>query len=408
MDTSSVVASRRPAARLRHVEISGIREIYEALTRWAAGGGRPIPFHFGMPDFDTPAHIKRAAVDALDAGFVRYTASQGIPELRSALARKFARENAFEINPDNQIVVTCGANEAISATIAALVDPGDEVIVPDPAWPHYEYCLELVGAKPVHCVLRESNGFEMRLEDIVRLWTPRTRMVVMNSPHNPTGAVMSPDTITAIAQLVHDRGAWLLSDEAYERLVFDGTHLSPAAIPAARDAVLTIGCLSKTYAMTGWRLGYVAGPAAAIDAINRVHLYTVSCAVSFVQKAAVAALDGDQTCVDTMREAYRKRRDLLVSLLNQVPGVQVTSPPGAFYVFPNVQALARPSKEIAMRLVEQAGVGAVHGSAFGPAGEGYLRLAYACSEQDIREGVSRMADVLAGLGAHRLDRLNTR
>jgi aspartate/methionine/tyrosine aminotransferase len=386
---------------MRHVEISGIREIYEALTRWAGEGGgrRPIPFHFGMPDFDTPAHIKEAAVAALDAGFVRYTASQGIPELRSALARKFARENSFDVDPDAQIVVTCGANEAISATIAALVDPGDEVIVPDPAWPHYAYCLELVGAKPVHCVLREANGFEMRIEDIVRLWTPRTRMVVMNSPHNPTGAVMSPGTITAVAQLVHDRGAWLLSDEAYERLVFDGTHLSPAAIPAARDAVLTIGCLSKTYAMTGWRLGYVTGPPEAIDAINKVHLYTVSCAVSFVQKAAVAALDGDQACVDTMREAYRRRRDLLVSLLQEIPGVRVASPPGAFYVFPNVQALGRPSKEIAMRLVAEAGVGAVHGSAFGAAGEGYVRLAYACSEDDIREGVSRMASVLARPGA---------
>ena len=395
MNRVPALHSRRPAARLDHVEISGIREIYEALTRWAAGGGRPIPFHFGMPDFDTPAHIKRAAVDALDAGFVRYTASQGIPELRLALARKLARENAFEIDPDREIVVTCGANEAISATIAALVDPGDEVILPDPAWPHYEYCLRLVGATPVRCVLRESAGFEMRSEDVMALWTPRTRMVVMNSPHNPTGAVMSPDTIESLARLVHDRGAWLLSDEAYEHFVFDGTHVSPASRPGVRDAVLTIGCLSKTYAMTGWRLGYVAGPAPAIDAINRVHLYTVSCAVSFVQKAAIAALDGDQACVVMMRDAYRKRRDLLVSLLNEVPGVRVSSPPGAFYVFPNVQALARPSKEIAMQLVEEAGVGAVHGSAFGPAGEGYLRLAYACSEEDIRDGVRRMADVLA-------------
>lgn len=403
MDSPTALSRRRPAERLDLVEISGIREISEALTRWASRGGRPIPFHFGMPDFDTPAHIKRAAVAALDAGFVRYTASQGIPELRSALARKLARENGIEVDPDSQIVVTCGANEAISATIAALVNPGDEVILPDPAWPHYEYCLRLVAATPVRCVLRESNGFQMRSEDVDALWTPRTRMVVMNSPHNPTGAVMSPDAIQSMAKLVHNRGAWLMSDEAYERLIFNGLHLSPGSIPGAGEAVLTIGCLSKTYAMTGWRLGYVSGPAAAIDAINRVHLYTVSCAVSFVQKAAVAALDGDQACVDTMREAYRKRRDLLVSLLNQVPGVRVATPPGAFYVFPNVQALGRPSKEIAMRLVEEAGVGAVHGSAFGPAGEGYLRLAYACSEDDIREGVRRMADVLAGLGPPRLD-----
>jgi aspartate/methionine/tyrosine aminotransferase len=217
----------------------------------------------------------------------------------------------------------------------------------------------------------------------------------MNSPHNPTGAVMSPQTIEAVARLVHARGGWLLSDEAYERLVFDGTHLSPAAVAEVRDSVITIGCLSKTYAMTGWRIGYAAGPAAAIDAINRVHLYTVTCATSFAQKAAIAALDGDQSCVDDMREAYRRRRDLLVSLLREVPGITVAMPAGAFYVFPNVHAFGRPSKEIAMRLVEEAGVGAVHGSAFGPAGEGFLRIAYACSEDDIREGVDRMARVLS-------------
>jgi aspartate/methionine/tyrosine aminotransferase len=181
-----------PAARLDHVEISGIREIFEALMRWAAGGGHPIPFHFGMPDFDTPAHITQAAVAALESGWVRYTASQGLPDFRAAIARKLARENAMTVDPAREIVVTCGANEAISATIAALVNPGDEVIIPDPAWPHYEYCLYLVGATPVRCPLRESNRFEMHADDVAAVWSPRTRMVVMNSPHNPTGAVMSP------------------------------------------------------------------------------------------------------------------------------------------------------------------------------------------------------------------------
>jgi len=235
----------------------------------------------------------------------------------------------------------------------------------------------------------------MHPDDVAAAWSPRTRMVVMNSPHNPTGAVMAPAAIEAVARLVHDRGAWLLSDEAYERLIFEGVHLSPAAIADVRSSVITIGCLSKTYAMPGWRLGYAVGPETAIDAINRVHLYTVTCAASFAQKAGIAALDGDQSCVDTMREAYRGRRDLLVSLLGQVPGVRLPIPAGAFYVFPNIEAFGRPSKEIALRLVEEAGVGAVHGSAFGPAGEGFLRIAYACSEADIREGVERMAKVLA-------------
>lgn len=391
--------TRRPASRLDHVHLSGIREIYESLTRWtaAAPGRRPIPFHFGMPDFDTPQHIKAAAVAALDDGFVRYTSSLGIPELRAALARKFARENGVTIDPEREVVVTCGANEAISAAITALINPGDEVIIPDPAWPHYESCLRLAGATPVRCQLNEARGFEMDAADIAALWTSRTRMVVINSPHNPTGAVVDSAAMNAIADLAHDRGAWLMSDEAYEHLLFEGAHASPAARSEVRDSVLTIGCLSKTYAMTGWRLGYVTGPPEAIDAINRVHLYTVSCAVSFVQRAAVAALDGDQGCVAMMREAYRARRDLIVARLAEIPGVHVDPPKGAFYVFPSVKAFGRPSRDIAMRLVEDAGVGAVHGSAFGPAGEGYLRLAYACSEQDIEEGVSRMRAVLAGL-----------
>jgi aspartate/methionine/tyrosine aminotransferase len=379
------------------VQLSGIREIYEALTLWAAAapGRRPIPFHFGMPDFDTPPHIKAAAVAALDEGFVRYTSSLGIPELRAALARKFSRENRITVDPDTQLVVTCGANEAISAAIVALINPGDEVIVPDPAWPHYEYCLLMAGATTVRCPLREARGFEMDPADVAALWTPRTRMVIINSPQNPTGAVMAPADIDAIADLAHSRGAWVLSDEAYEHLLFEGTHVSAAARPEVNDAVLTIGCLSKTYAMTGWRLGYIAGPPHAIDAINRVHLYTVSCAVSFVQRAAITALEGDQTCVAEMREVYRRRRDLIVSLLREIPGVRIDPPKGAFYAFPNIAAFGRPSKEIALRLVEEAGVGAVHGSAFGPEGEGYLRLAYACSEADIEEGIARMKTVFA-------------
>jgi aspartate/methionine/tyrosine aminotransferase len=254
--------------------------------------------------------------------------------------------------------------------------------------------VRIAGATPVRCALREEDRFEMRPEAIAACWSPRTRMVVVNSPQNPTGAVMAPAALEAIARMVHDRGAWLLSDEAYERLIYDGVHFSPASIADIAASVLTVGCFSKTYAMTGWRLGYLAGPPEAVDAINRVHLYTVSCAVSFVQRAAIAALEGSQACVDEMREAYRRRRDLIVALLGEIPGVRVHVPPGAFYVFPNVRAYGLPSRELAMRLVEEAGVGAVHGSAFGPAGEGYLRLAYACSEAQIRDGLARMRETL--------------
>ena len=390
------MSGRRPARRLDDVEISGIREVLEVLTAWS-GEGKPIPFHMGMPDFDTPQHIKQALYDAVDEGFVRYTSSLGIPDLRAALARKLARENGIQADPDRNLVVTCGANEAISAAILALVNPDDEVILPDPAWPHYVYCLRLAGARPVQCSLREEEGFAMTPEAVNSLWSDRTRMVIINSPHNPTGAVMSREQIEAIATMARDRGAWLLSDEPYERMVYEGEHVSPASLPDMEDAVLTVGCLSKTYAMTGWRLGYLCGPAQAVESVNRVHLYTVSCAVSFVQKAAIAALDGDQSCVDDMVSAYRKRRDLVVSLLREIPGVRTEKPAGAFYAFPNVTAFGLPSREVAMRLVREAGVGAVHGSAFGAAGEGYLRIAYACSEEEIRDGIGRMREVLATL-----------
>ena len=385
---------RLPAKRLDDVEISGIREVLEALTAWS-GQGQPIPFHIGMPDFDTPEHIKEALYEAVDQGFVRYTASQGIPELRAAIARKLLRENDIHADPDRNLIVTCGANEAISAAILALVNPDDEVIVPDPAWPHYVYCLRIAGARPVMCTLREEDGFAMTPEAVDALWSDRTRMVIVNSPHNPTGAVMSRHQVEAIATMARDRGAWLLSDEPYERMVYEGEHVSPASLPDMEEAVLTVGCLSKTYAMTGWRLGYLCGPAQAVENVNRVHLYTVSCAVSFVQKAAIAALDGDQGSVEHMISSYRQRRDLVISLLQEIPGVQVAKPNGAFYAFPNVTAFGMPSRDVAMRLVNEAGVGAVHGSAFGEAGEGYLRIAYACSEDEIRDGIGRMREVLA-------------
>ena len=357
----------------------------------------PIPFHLGMPDFDTPQHIKEALYESLEAGFVGYTSSRGTPELRQAVARKLRRENGIEADPETQIVVTCGANEAIGAAITALVNPDDEVILPDPAWPHYVYCLRMAGAVPVYCPLREENDFAMLPEAVEQRWTKRTRMVIINSPHNPTGAVMSAGHIEAIAATARDRGAWLLSDEPYEHVLYEGEHVSPASLPDMEEAVLTVGCVSKTYAMTGWRLGYLCGPEAAVEAVDRVHLYTVTCAVSFVQQAGIAALEGSQECVREMVAEYRRRRDIIVDLLREIPGVTVQVPHGAFYVFPNISAFGVPSKEICMRLVREAGVGAVHGSAFGKAGEGYLRIAYTCSEEQIREGIDRMRAVFTGL-----------
>ena len=239
---------RRLASRLDNVSTSGIREIYEALNAWTASapGRRPIPFHFGMPDFDTPAHIKAALYQAVDAGFVKYTSSRGIPDLLAAVARKLERENGIVADPGRHLVATCGANEAISATILALIDPGDEVVIPDPAWPHYEQCIRMAGARPVRCAADMDRGFALTVEALAGCLSDRTRMIVINSPNNPTGAIMTRDEVSAIATLARDRNVWLMSDEAYERIIFEGEHVSPAALPGMSETVITVGCLSKT------------------------------------------------------------------------------------------------------------------------------------------------------------------
>jgi aminotransferase len=322
---------------------------------------------------------------------VHYTSNYGIPELRRAIGAKLLDDNRLDFDPLSEIIVTAGANEAIFLAVMGTVNPGDEVLVPDPSWLHYYHCIALAGGRAVSIPLREKNGFRLHPDDIARAITKRTRMLIVLTPHNPTGAVLREDDLEALAYLACKHNLLVLSDEIYEKLVYDGAkHFSIGCLPGMRERTLTVNGFSKAYSMTGWRLGYVAGPRELIDILIRVHQYTVVCATSFAQAGAVTAYRGPQECVEEMRLEFARRRKLILDRLEHISGIHCVHPEGAFYVFPSVRDLGRSSEEVAMHLLEDGLVATVPGSAFGKHGEGYLRLAYSNSQANIDEALERM------------------
>lgn len=385
------------AARARAVEQSTVRAIFEKATAMERQGRSVIRLEVGRPDFDTPTHIKEAAKRALDEGQVHYTSNHGLRELRVAIANKLARENGLVYDPDGEIVVTVGATEAILLAVSCLVEPGEEVLVPEPSWPNYRNTAAWVGAVPVPVPLREENGFQLAATDVAARITPRTRMLAVVSPQNPTGSVIERANLAALARLAVEHDLLVLADEIYERIVYDADHVSIASLPGMAERTLTINGFSKIYSMTGWRLGYIAGPRAMLAAMVRVREYITSCVTTFAQYGAIAALEGPQDAALAMVAEFRRRRDLVVAGLNAIPGVSCVTPKGAFYAFPNVTRFGRPAAEIADYILEKAGVAVVPGTAFGPAGEGYLRLSYASSYESLVEGLERMGNALAGL-----------
>jgi aminotransferase len=390
---SSTAGGPRTAERMKDIPFSSIRSMFERVDEMKARGLAPIPFYIGQPDFDTPEHIRQAAKDALDHGLTAYTSNYGLPALRQAIAHKLQVDNGIQVDPNRQVIVTVGTNEAILLAMLANLDPGDEVLIPDPSWLHYFYCARLAGAIPVSVPLREQNAFQLDPDDLDRLASPRTRMLVLNSPHNPTGARFSPATIQAIARFVERRGLLLVSDEIYEKLIYnqaaagDQVHISPGAIPAIAGQTITVNGFSKAYAMTGWRVGYAAASPPLIDAMIRVHQYTTICATSFAQAGAVAALNGPQDCVQAMLAEFSQRRAALIEGIQRIPQLKLVPPQGAFYAFVNVQALGANSEAVAHDWLEKAGVAVVPGSAFGEYGEGYIRISFACKLAQVREGV---------------------
>ena len=376
------------AERMKDIPFSNIRYIFERVSTLKTQGLSPIPFHIGQPDFDTPAHIKQAAKDALDQGLTAYTSNYGLHALRVAIADKLQRENGLRVNPDQQIIVTVGSNEAILLGMLATLNPGDEVLIPDPSWLHYFYCARLVGARVVSVPLRQENKFMLDPDDLQHLITRRSKMLVLNSPHNPTGAVLSPEIMQEVASLVAKHNLVLMSDEIYEKMIYDGLpHISPASIEAIKDQTITVNGFSKAYAMTGWRIGYAAASPPLVDAMIRVHQYTAICATSFAQAGALAALTGSQDCVYQMLAEFTRRRKVVVENLLQDTDLSLVPPQGTFYAFVNVKELGSSSEAISEKLLDQAGVAVVPGKAFGEYGEGFIRISFACSLPRVQEGM---------------------
>ncbi len=349
----------------------------------------------GDPDFDTPEHIQKAAVQAMESGFTHYVASSGIPQLRKAIAQKLARDNGVEVDPDKGIIVTSGGKLALYATLMALINEGDEIILPEPAWVTYRPIIQLAGGTTVPLNLTAENGFSLTAEMLKATVTPRTKAIVVNSPSNPTGKVLTREELEAIAAVARDNDLYVVSDEIYEKIIFDGRqHFSIASLPGMAERTLTLNGHSKAYAMTGWRLGYLAGPAALVKEIGKIQEQTATCAPSFVQTGGLAALEGTQEPIARMAAEYERRRDFFVDMLNDIPGVSCFKPEGAFYAFPKFD-LGLDSIKVADILLEKARVAGTPGSAFGAAGEGHVRFSFATSPQVLETAAKRIKEMLS-------------
>ncbi|MCK4548971.1 MAG: pyridoxal phosphate-dependent aminotransferase [Candidatus Krumholzibacteria bacterium] len=374
----------------------GTETAFEVLARakaMEAKGRDIVHLEIGEPDFDTPVNIREAAKKAIDDGFTHYGPSAGMPNVKEAFAEFLTKDRGIEVKPDN-IVVTPGAKPILFFSILALVDEGDEVVYPNPGFPIYESVINFVGAKPVPIPLREEKAFSFDLDEMRELVTDKTKLIIINSPQNPTGGVLTMEDMKGIAELAEKHDAWILSDEVYSKMVYDGKHVSIYDCPEVRDRVILLEGHSKTYAMTGWRLGYAAMPVELAAQISKLQTNSNSCTAAFTQVAGVEALTGPQDESLKMMAEFRARRDLIVDGLNDLPGFSCLRPKGAFYVFPNITATGRKSKEIEEFLLEEAGVAGLSGTSFGEYGEGYLRFSYANSQENLRKALDMIRKVL--------------
>lgn len=349
-----------------------------------------VKFTVGEPDFDTDRAIIEAAYQAALEGNTHYVHNAGILPLRQQLAKKFYEDNHLTVAPETEIMVTNGGTEAIYLALQAVVEPGDEVIMPGPHWTPYPMLTTLNHGRAVVCKVHEKDGFQYTEENLRRAITPNTRMIILNSPCNPTGGMAGQPTLEMVAKLAKEFDLWVLSDEVYEKLVYDGNeHISIASLPGMKERTIVINSFSKSYAMTGWRVGFMAAPEALMQVMVKLHELETSCCNVPAQHAALAALNMDQAVTGRMLEQYAKRRKLLVDGLNRIPGVSCVPPKGTFYAFANVKELGVPSDELVERMMDEAGLAVVPGTAFGEDGEGFLRFSFAVSEKTIEEGLER-------------------
>ncbi|MGD0364845.1 MAG: pyridoxal phosphate-dependent aminotransferase [Bryobacteraceae bacterium] len=377
------------AERMQHVAVESAFEVLVRARALEAQGRDIIHLEIGEPDFPTPAHIVEAGKRALDEGWTRYGPPQGFPELREAVAEDVSRRRGIHVGPEHVSIVP-GAKPMIFFPMLALLEPGDEVIYPDPGFPIYESMIRTLGATPVPMPLVESRGFSFDLNLLQDKLGDRTKMVVMNSPQNPTGGMIPEDDMRAIADLLRDRDLIVLADEIYSRIYYDDPPVSIARYPGMLEKTIILDGFSKTFAMTGWRMGYGVMPTWLVEAVNKLMVNSCSCVASFTQRAGIAALRGPQEPVERMVAEFRRRRDAICQGLNRIPGFRCTVPGGAFYAYANVGQTGIPSKQMADLLLEEAGVASLNGGAFGDHGEGFIRFSYANSLPNLMEAVARI------------------
>jgi len=377
----------------RRMSRLGTETAFEVLNKARAlerQGRSIVHLEIGEPDFDTPANVVEAAVDALHKGWTHYGPSAGLPELRRALAEYVSRTRGVKVASD-EVVVVPGGKPIIFFSILSLIDEGDEVIYPNPGFPIYESMINYVGGRAVPIALREDRDFALDVNELDSLISNRTKLIIINSPQNPTGGVLGRQDIEQIAKVIGDRNIMILADEIYSRLLFNGEqHFSIMSVPGMQERTILLDGFSKTYAMTGWRMGYGVMRADLATHVTRLMTNSNSCTASFTQVAGIEAIQGDQNSVDRMRDEFQRRRDVFVAGLNQVKGFSCRMPKGAFYVFPNITATGWKAKPLADALLEQAGVAALSGTSFGALGEGYLRFSVANSLENLREALARI------------------
>lgn len=375
----------------------GTETAFEILAKAKAlerQGRSIIHLEIGEPDFDTPPHIREAAKKALDQGYTHYGPSPGLPEARERIAAHQTARQGYSVEPE-RVVITPGAKPIMFFSILALIDEGDEVVYPNPGFPIYESMIRYIGGKPVPMKLVEENGFNADIDALRRQVSDRTKLIILNSPNNPCGSVIPEKDMEEIAKIANDVDAVVLSDEVYKDFYYGGTHHSITKFPGMKERTIILDGLSKSYAMTGWRVGYGVFPEPLVEPISRLVTNSVSCTASFSQMAAIAALDGDQAPVTAMVDQFKERRDLIIDGLNAIKGISCIEPKGAFYAFPNIRQTGMSSQEFADRALQEAGVALLSGTSFGEHGEGYIRLSFANSKENIREGLNRLEQFLA-------------
>lgn len=379
--------------RLGSVTESGTVRISNIVSKLRQEGIDVLSLSMGEPDFPTPDNITKACVAALNEHFTHYTPSAGIPELRKAVAAKSVKDNGIRCSENNVLITP--TKQAIFMTMFAMLDEGDEAIIPDPTWGTFDACVRLAGATPRYLKLIPEEEYRITPERIAELITKKTKLILINSPSNPCGAVLTKKDIQGIADLAMDHDLLVFSDEVYEKIIYDGAmHHSIASLDGMFDRTITTNGLSKTYAMTGWRIGWIVAPVEVVKEINKLQTHSLTCVTSFVQKAAVEALTGPQESVGKMVNEFHTRRDLMYGLMKEIPSLRCPRPKGAFYVFPKYDFNMR-SDDLAAYLLEKAHVAITPGSAFGPSGEGHLRLSYAASKEVITEAMGRIGEALA-------------